>query len=444
MTAGAPFPTGDLPGSPVSPWTPRRAYRASDGGMIGGVAEGVARHLGVPVLWLRIGLLASVALGGLGVVLYGALWLVLPAEPDPAPGAPGLDAATRQGRRGGSPARRLADHTPLAAVGAIAVGALLALGLATGQTLSLGPLVVAALGVALLWWQADQAQRERRADDARRVHPVRAVVGAGGTAAYLRIAVGLVLVVLAASLFALRGGLAVALDVGMAAAVAVLGLGLVAAPWLVRLAADLSSEREARIRSEERADVAAHLHDSVLQTLALIQRSSGDPATVARLARSQERDLRRWLFEPDEVGPASLADGLRATASEVEDATGVPVEVICVGDVRLTEASRPLVLAAREAMHNAARHSGAPRVDVYAEAGPETLEVFVRDRGRGFDPETVPADRRGLRGSVVGRMERHGGAAEVRSTAGEGTEVELRLPRGVAGADAGPEGDEAR
>ncbi len=426
MSTAAPVPGP----TPAAPYAPRRARRAVDDRLLGGVASGLGRHLALPSLWVRIGFLAAAALGGFGVVLYAALWLVLPARRDTDPGAaPGLDAATRQGRRRPvAGERRLADYGPLVAVGAIAAGVLLALTIFTGSGLDVGPLVVAGVGVALLWWQADQAQRERWSDGARRVNPLRAVVGAGGVAAYLRIGVGLAMLVLAVTLFALRGGLSVALDVGFAAALAVLGLGLVMAPWLVRLSADLSEEREARVRSDERADVAAHLHDSVLQTLALIQRSSHDPATVARLARAQERDLRRWLFEPDREGPTTLAQALRALASEVEDSSGVPVEVVCVGDAALADQARPLVLAAREAVLNAARHSGAAVVDVYAEAGPELLEVFVRDRGRGFDPAGVAEDRHGMRGSIVGRMERHGGTAVVRSAPGEGTEVRLRLP----------------
>ncbi len=163
------------------------------------------------------------------------------------------------------------------------------------------------------------------------------------------------------------------------------------------------------MRSEERADVAAHLHDSVLQTLALIQRSAGDPATVTRLARAQERDLRSWLFDSSAEGPATLAAALRAVAAEVEDAHGVHVEVVCVGDAPVSEEDRPLVLATREAITNAAKHSGVSTVDVYAEATPAGVEVFVRDRGTGFDAEQVADDRQGIRGSIVGRMERHGG-----------------------------------
>jgi len=189
-----------------------------------------------------------------------------------------------------------------------------------------------------------------------------------------------------------------------------------------------AEERAARVRSQERADVAAHLHDSVLQTLALIQKHSDDGRTVAGLARAQERDLRAWLYGDTASTDTSVAAALRSAAAEVEDAHGLPVEVVTVGDAPVGEESRPLVLAAREAMVNAAKHSGAVRVDVYAEVAGDRVEVFVRDRGRGFRPEDVPEDRLGVRRSIIDRMERHGGAATVRSAPGEGTEVRLSMP----------------
>jgi signal transduction histidine kinase len=218
--------------------------------------------------------------------------------------------------------------------------------------------------------------------------------------------------------------------VGVAVALCFVGLGFIVGPWLFRLSSDLSEERAERIRSQERADVAAHLHDSVLQTLALIQKSAHDPTTVARLARSQERDLRSWLFDATGGDPTTFAAALRTIAGEVDDAYGVPVEVVCVGDPSVSEQVRPIVLATREAVVNAARHSGAAKVDVYAEATPERVEVFVRDRGTGFDPEVVATDRHGLRDSIVERMSRHGGTAEIRSRPGEGTEIRLKLPLG--------------
>ena len=221
------------------------------------------------------------------------------------------------------------------------------------------------------------------------------------------------------------GGWREALIAAGAALLGIVGILFIAGPWLVRLSRDLSEERAARARAQERADVAAHLHDSVLQTLAMIQRSAADPVQVAKLARAQERDLRNWLFET----PASTADSvvaaLREAAAEVEDSFGVPVEIVAVGDHPLAVEVAPVVHAAREAMANAAQHSGAAKVDVYCEVDGAAVEVFVRDRGRGFDPDAVPEDRAGVRNSIIGRMERHGGRATIRSTSG-GTEVTLK------------------
>jgi signal transduction histidine kinase len=200
----------------------------------------------------------------------------------------------------------------------------------------------------------------------------------------------------------------------------------VLAPWAVRLWRDLDSEREARVRETERAEIAAHLHDSVLQTLALIQRSSGDAARVARLARAQERDLRDWLYGPRPSPVATVAGAVREAGAEVEDRHGVALELVVVGDRPMDERSAALVAALREAMWNAVRHAGAP-VSVYVEVGPDDIEGFVRDRGSGFDPGAVPKDRLGVRESIIGRMERHGGTAQVRSD-DDGTEVRLRLP----------------
>jgi signal transduction histidine kinase len=208
----------------------------------------------------------------------------------------------------------------------------------------------------------------------------------------------------------------------------IVGLALTVGPWVFRLAADLGDERAERVRSQERADVAAHLHDSVLQTLALIQKNSGDAATVARLARAQERDLRQWLFADEDAQSGSLSWALQGIAGEVEAEHTVAVEVVTVGDADVDEALRPLVLATREAVSNAARHAGVGQVDVYAEVSPAAVEVFVKDRGAGFDLAQVPGDRQGVRGSIVDRMERHGGSAVVKSTPGVGTEVVLRMP----------------
>jgi signal transduction histidine kinase len=229
-----------------------------------------------------------------------------------------------------------------------------------------------------------------------------------------------------------NGSLEAVGKVGLAALVVTIALTLVSAPFWIALVRRLGTERVARARSEERSEVAAHLHDSVLQTLALIQTRSGDPEQVARLARRQERELREWLADdrpdrPDE----RLADALRAAAAEIEDSHGAPIEAIVVGDTALDERTRALVGAAREALTNAAKFAsdGGP-VRLYAEIDDSDARVFIDDRGPGFDPDAIPKDRRGVRESIIGRMKRHGGRAEIRSEPGDGTEVELRIKAG--------------
>jgi signal transduction histidine kinase len=202
-------------------------------------------------------------------------------------------------------------------------------------------------------------------------------------------------------------------------------LVLVVGPWLWQL----TTERTERIRLQERAEVAARIHDSVLQTLALIQRHAGDPVRVATIARRQERELRRWLYGSGVSDAESLVAALADTAADVEELHGVPVELATAGDTRLDDGTRQLVLAAREAMTNAAKFSGAAEIAVYAEVGADTVSVFVRDRGAGFDRTAVAPDRRGIAESIEGRLERAGGTATIVTAPGAGTEVELRLPR---------------
>jgi signal transduction histidine kinase len=288
--------------------------------------------------------------------------------------------------------------------------------------------VLGIIGIALIWRQADEVQRERWLDTTGRIDPVRALVGDGTWAAYARLAAGVLLIIGGLSVFALRSGqLDVARDVLIAAMLGVIGLAITVGPWIFRLASDLGNERAERVRTQERADVAAHLHDSVLQTLALIQKNSADASTVARLARAQERDLRTWLFEGDSaVGTLSAA--LREIAADVERSHNIVVEVVTVGDLGVTDVLLPLVHATREAVTNAAKHAGVGQVDVYAEVAPSAVELFVKDRGKGFDLERIAGDRQGVRGSIVDRMERHGGTATIKTTPGDGTEVVLRMP----------------
>ncbi len=406
----------------------RRATRHTDGRILGGVAAGLADHLGVDVTVVRAVFVLAAFLGGLGLALYAGLWMILPGEARLEEDAPGLEAATRQGRRPRR-ASRLQDGGWLVALSVMALGVAVLVQSFVGGGFLFWPAVFGLAGLAVLWRQADEAQRERWVDSTGRIDPLRALVGRGGAASYARLAAGAVLLAVAFVLFAVQTDQAgVTRDVMVAGLLGVVGLGLTVGPWLFRLAADLAEERAARVRSQERADMAAHLHDSVLQTLALIQKHADDGRAVARLARAQERDLRTWLYGNQSAADTTLAGALRSAAAEVEDSHGVPVEVVTVGDVPLSESAHPVVLAAREAMVNAAKHSGAVKVDVYAEAGDALAEVFVRDRGCGFEIGDVPADRLGVRGSILDRMQRHGGSATIRSAPDEGTEVRLSMP----------------
>jgi signal transduction histidine kinase len=288
------------------------------------------------------------------------------------------------------------------------------------------PLLLGVIGVDLVW---RPAVARARSPGERRLSLRAHLRTRNGRIDVPRLTLGVLLVIFASA--GLLHAAHVLGNLGDAiGAVAIVGtaFGLLIAPWLVRLASNLTAERAARIREQERAEVAAHLHDSVLQTLALIQKRSGNPREVAALARRQERELRRWLFErPDGAGEESVRTALQRAAAEVEELHGVPIEAVVVGDQRLDARLEALVPAAREAMTNAAKFAGVDRVDLYAEVGPERVEVFVRDRGVGFEPDSIPEDRRGVRDSIVGRVERHGGRARIRSAAGEGTEVELAM-----------------
>ncbi|BBH16649.1 histidine kinase [Nocardioides baekrokdamisoli] len=397
--------------------------------LLGGVAAGLADHLGLPVLGVRAFFILTTALSGLGLGLYAACWVMLPAGSPSADQTVGAEAFGRLGLRP-RPLRRMVDLGPTLALVAFGAGGILLLGPTIGiPARVLWPLMAALAGVGLLWRQADEAQRSRWTDPLGRMSWVRFVFGGGGWGAYARAGAGLVLVLLGLltlSLQQVRWSDVRTLTLAFVFALG--GVALVVGPWVSKLVTDLATERAERVRSQERADVAAHLHDSVLQTLAMIQRSAGDPETVAQLARSQERDLRTWLYEPGVEG--TVAAALRQAAAEIEDTHRVKVDAVVVGDAPLTESSA-IVAAAREAMANAARHGGGSAVSVYAEVSDDTVEVFVRDRGPGFDIDAIPADRHGVRDSIVGRMERHGGTAEIVSQLGEGTNVRLRQPRGA-------------
>jgi signal transduction histidine kinase len=283
------------------------------------------------------------------------------------------------------------------------------------------PVVLVAGGAALLWHETGgRTQAEDESDEPQEEPAVTAS----------RTGLGVALVVAAGIAFlGATGALSAARDVLLAVLVVGVVLSVIFGPWIVRMGRSLAAERAERIRSQERAEISAHLHDSVLQTLALVQQRSDDPKAVEALARRQERELRAWLGRRSAPGGAeTLSGALEAAAGEVERDHGARVEVVGVGEIPLDDRVLALVAATREAMVNAAKFGGGSVVDVFAEGGPERIEVFVRDRGPGFDLASVAADRRGVRESIIGRMERHGGHAVINSRPGEGTEVELSMP----------------
>jgi|SRR4051812_27398099 signal transduction histidine kinase len=352
--------------------------RSADERVVAGVCAGIAEALAVDVTLVRLVFALLALAGGAGILLYLALW-----------------------------AHASSERRTLTALLVIGAGALLlhAVGLSTR---SVAGIALVAVGFAVAWRSGGSFRRD-------------APLSYGG--------------------LALAAGGAVLLLQGGEPTGAVLAPGaiagallLVAGPWLWRLALERDAERAARIRSEERSEMAARVHDSVLQTLALIQRHAQEPRRVASLARRQERELRGWLYEeqPLDDDEASLFAALSTAAADVEELHGVRVELAHAGDGPVDAPARALVLAAREAMTNAAKFAGVEEIDVYLEATDDGISVFVRDRGAGFDRAAVPADRRGLAESIEQRLARAGGRATITSAPGQGTEVELTLARSSA------------
>ncbi|MFF1528215.1 PspC domain-containing protein [Cellulomonas sp. NPDC058312] len=412
----------------MEPTTRLPLRRPERGRVLGGVAAAVALHLDVSVRMVRLLLVLLVPFGGVGVLLYVFWWVTVPVGDAVAVAEAERPAAlSRLARQQESEVvvrlRRL-PWTQIAIGVALLAGAV-ALLLARSGADVVGSWVVPVLllvaGAALAWSQLDAVQRERRG-------------GLRGPVSVLRLVGGLVIAGVGVLLLVGQEATPGTLVQSMIAAVAVLGgVALVLAPWWLRLVRELGDERAARARESERADIAAHLHDSVLQTLALIRARADDPTEVARMARAQERELRAWLYDDRPEPGTSVAAVLAAIVAEIEDTrTGpdgeaVTIETVVVGDTAPDANTDALLQATREALLNAVRH-GRPPVSLYLEAGPEEVEVFVRDRGEGFDPDAVPADRFGVRESILGRVRRRGGRAAVVCKDGGGTEVRLRVP----------------
>jgi signal transduction histidine kinase len=401
-----------------------RIWRDPDAGMIAGVSAGIAGRAGIDPIIIRLAFVAAALFSGAGLIAYALAWIFIPA------------------RQGGTVAARLrparGNIEAVLGLGLLVLSAALLLR-AVGWWVSdavVWPAIAAAIGGALIWRQfvgpagaapAEAAPRPVRAEP--RVEPL-------PSARRLSVAgVGVTLVLGAALVFLwANGALDAAGDAVLATVVVVVALGLILAPVWWRLGRNLAAERAERIRSQERAELGAHLHDSVLQTLALMQRRADDPREVAALARRQERELRAWLLDrPPTRAGESLAGALEAAAAQVEESHGGGIEVVTVGDCALDDRAEAVLAAAREAILNAAKFAGdAGPIDVFAEVTPRRIEVFVRDRGPGFDPGSLPDDRHGVRESIIGRMERHGGRTEIRTGADGGTEVELTLERGAS------------
>jgi signal transduction histidine kinase len=414
-------------------WAARRRYRrelrarrgpirrVTEDRQLGGVAAGLARRFGRDATVIRI-LFVIFGLPGFGLAVYFACWLVIRADGDDD-----TIAARALGDR-----RTVALAVAVGSVVALAMVVISWLGISWFNSFSWG-FVAAAGGLVAVARHGSAAEREtlRRlaapllATD-RSEQRGRVLTRVGAAAALL--AAGLALL-----LYNMHPvGTQVRSLSGVVLVVAAIVVLLV--PWWARVARDLVIERQATARERERLDMAARLHDSVLQTLALIQRRADNPQQVVQLARAQERELRGWLFGGAVPGAfhaevTHLAAGVQRLAEEVESRHGVPVEAVTVGDAPLDTRLEALLEAAREAAVNAAKWSGAPLIDVFAEADADTVSVYVRDRGRGFDPAAVPQDRKGLSESITARMARHGGSARIRSAPGEGAEVALVMPR---------------
>jgi len=398
----------------------RALRRIPDNRVLGGVCGGVSRATGIDAMWVRIGFVLVAVASGVMVLAYPLAWLLVPME----------------GQTDNIYARAISDRRGIRTVAAILVPLLIAMQLITSSLhvsfvgflgwptfLSVGVLV-------LIWRNADPSEKAFIDDDVMPLLGADTDDGKGRRRLMARVVAGLLIAAGGIALLVEGHTTVAALRPVGGAALVIAASVVIFGPWWLSLFRDLIAERQARALAEERAQMAAHVHDSVLQTLALIQRASDDPQQVVRLARTQERELRAWLFEgrpPGAIGEDAslLAEGVGLLQRQVEADHGIAVQVVMVGDCPLDEALRALLDAAREATVNAAKWSGEDQVSVYAEVEADTVMLYVRDRGRGFDPDAVPEDRQGITQSIRARVARFGGTAVVRS----GAEVQLSMPR---------------
>lgn len=371
--------------------------RSPDERVIAGVSGGLASALGIDVALIRIAFLVAVATGGLGIPLY-----VIAAA--------GMPLAEGEEPR---------SRAPMAIGGVVVVAGAAAAVDSAGLLLPgsiLAPLTLLGAGAALIWRRAG-GQVRVGLDEGLLMNGARALGGVLLVAAGLALAIGQ------------SGGIGPVVAAALAAGTVAAGIGLLVAPRLRRVRAEAEAERRERIRIEERERVAARLHDSVLQTLALIQREP-DGERAQSLARRQDRELRAWLYGGEDPGaPTTLGAALRAVVGEIEDAYDVGVGLVQAADLPRDPVLDTLVEAAREAITNAAKHAGVEQINVLVRVSPRQVSVFVDDRGAGFDPDAVPADRRGLRDSIRSRLARVGGSVSLDTAPGAGTDIELVVPR---------------
>lgn len=401
--------------------------------LIGGVCAGFAEHTGLSVGPVRVVAVLLAFCGGAGALLYAWLWATTPSDSaDLGPALPKLSLTRAaapasllkravpttnapQAAAAPSPAARPAPLAGIVLGAALLLAGTALLANRLGANISFAlviPTVVVLAGVYFAW---------------RQFADLRSGAAPSSSAAFVRTLGALLLTAVGIVLFFVTGANPSIWTVLAAAVSVLLGLAIVTAPWFIRLSSDLADERAARAREAERADIAAHLHDSVLQTLALIQQKAGPHSEAARLARAQERELREWLFVGSNDERVDLATELRRAASLLEADFAVQFDVVATGAVP-DEAPEPLLAAAREAMFNAARHAGGT-VSVYLECGRDGTQLSVTDRGPGFRLTDVPDDRFGVRESILGRMRRAGGTASVgRGPGGSGTEILMTLP----------------
>ena len=378
--------------------------------LMGGVCAGIATHLGVNVWLVRAIFVGLLFLNGVGALAYALAIALIPAG---NPASSQLAAPTRlaaqlnqlQSKDGRDQATTIFSGVVLLALAAI----LVAWSRGWLESNAYLPLLIIGCGAALAWSQAEEVMHTPRS-----------------MAAIARLAAGLALAVLGVLIWLSDHTDMSGMLIGAFAALVMLSVvALVLAPLWLGVIRQLSQTQAAQARASERADIAAHLHDSVLQTLTLLRAQADDPQRVAALALSQERELRAWLYGDNHPTNENLRSEVESVSREIEQLYGVPVDSVIVGDTPATAKTRVLTSALREALANAVRH-GKPPISLYVEVSGQEVEAYVRDHGAGFELEAINSDRHGVRDSIIGRMQRHGGSATIRARE-PGTEVCLRL-----------------